>query len=75
MNKFAPIHVTSGYSLLQSGLTMKKIETALKGNDYFGVGLCYKGVMYGVPSFIKTAEAIKKPCIIGVEVEIENDTL
>ena len=54
---------------------MERIATGVSKNDYFGMGLCDKGVMYGVPSFIKTAEAIKKPSIIGIEVEIENDTL
>lgn len=75
MNNFVPLRVVSCYSFLQSGLTMERIATGVSKNDYFGMGLCDKGVMYGVPSFIKTAEAIKKPSIVGVEVEIENDTL
>ena len=75
MNYFVPLRVVSCYSFLKSGLTMERIATGVSKNDYFGIGLCDKGVMYGVPSFIKTAEAISKPFIIGVEVEIENDTL
>ncbi len=75
MNNFVPLRVVSCYSFLQSGLTMERIATGVSKNDYFGMGLCDKGVMYGVPSFIKTAETIKKPSIIGIEVEIENDTL
>ena len=75
MNNFVPLRVVSCYSFLQSGLTMERIATGVSKNDYFGVGLCDKGVMYGIPSFIKTIEAIKKPSIVGVEVECENDTL
>ena len=75
MNNFVPLRVVSCYSFLQSGLTIERIATGVSKNDYFGMGICDKGVMYGVPSFIKTAETIKKPSIIGIEVEIENDTL
>ena len=74
MNNFVPLRVTSCYSFLQSGLTMERIASGVSKNAYFGVGLCDKGVMYGVPSFIKTMELINKPSIIGVEVSIENDT-
>ena len=73
MSKFAPIHVTSGYSLLQSGLTMKKIETALKGNDYFGVGLTDECVLSGYPPFVHIAEANKIPYILGLSILIDED--
>ena len=75
MNNFVPLRVVSCYSFLQSGLTMERIATGVIKNDYFGVGLCDKGVMYGVPSFVKEMEAIKKPTIIGVETHLENDTI
>ena len=54
---------------------MERIATGVNKNAYFGVGLCDKGVMYGVPEFIKTVEALKKPFIVGLEVQVENDTL
>ena len=75
MNNFVPLRVISCYSFLQSGLTMERIAQGVNKNAYFGVGLCDKGVMYGVPEFIKTAEAIKRPSIIGLEAHLEEDTI
>ena len=54
---------------------MERIAKGVKKNDYAGLGLCDKGVMFGVPSFIKTAEEIKKPYVIGLEVSLDDDTL
>ena len=59
--KFAPLHVYSSYSFLQSGLTIQKIVNATKVNDYFGVAICDKEVMYGVPNFAIECEKEKKP--------------
>ena len=50
--KFVPLHVVTGYSFLQSGLTIERIETALKKNDYYGIGITDHEVMYGIPPFI-----------------------
>ena len=71
--KFAPLHVYSSYSFLQSGLTIQKIVNATKVNDYFGVAICDKEVMYGVPNFALECEKEKKPYLIGMETKI-NDT-
>ena len=73
--KFAPLHITSGYSFLKSGLTMERIGKAVKANDYFGMGLTDLGVMYGVPEFISTMESINKPYVIGLDVSINGDSL
>ena len=73
MNNFVPLHIVSCYSFLQSGLTIEKIQTSVVKNDYFGMGLCDKGVMFGVPSFIKASEQAKRPYIIGMEVNVEDD--
>lgn len=75
MNNFVPLHIVSCYSFLQSGLTIEKIQASVAKNDYFGMGLCDKGVMFGVPSFVKASEQIKRPYIIGVEVNVEDDFL
>ena len=75
MNNFVPLRVVSCYSFLQSGLTMERIATGVSKNEYFGVGLADKGVMYGVPSFIKSMEAIKKPTIVGTETQVDGDTI
>ena len=75
MNNFVPLHIVSCYSFLQSGLTIEKIQSSVVKNDYFGMGLCDKGVMFGVPSFVKASEQINRPYIIGLEVFIDNDYL
>ena len=75
MNNFVPLHIVSCYSFLQSGLTIEKIQASVVKNEYFGMGLCDKGVMFGVPSFVKASEQIKRPYIIGVEVNVEDDFL
>ena len=75
MNNFVPLHIVSCYSFLQSGLTIEKIQTSVVKNDYFGMGLCDNGVMFGVPSFVKASEQIKRPYIIGIEVKVDDDFL
>ena len=75
MNNFVPLHIVSCYSFLQSGLTIEKIQTSVIKNDYFGMGLCDNGVMFGVPSFVKASEQIKRPYIIGVQVKVDDDFL
>ena len=75
MNKFVPLHIVSGYSFLQSGLTIERIGAAIKKNDYLGAGLADKDVMYGIPSFIKMMEQINKPFIIGIDASFQNDAL
>ena len=70
---FVPLHIVSGYTFLSSGLTIEKIQTSVKSNDYFGAAITDKGVLYGVPSFIKSMEDINKKFLVGLEVEIDND--
>ena len=72
---FAPLHIVSGYSFLQSGLTSERISKSIKDNDYFGAGIADKEVMYGVTSFIKGMDLIKKPYLIGEEFEVEGDSV
>ena len=74
MNNFVPLRIVSCYSFLQSGLTMEKIKTGVSKNEYFGLGLCDNGVLFGVPSFVKTCEAISKPYILGIEIHLNDDT-
>ena len=75
MNNFVPLHIVSCYSFLQSGLTIEKIQASVYKNEYFGMGLCDNGVLFGVPSFVKASESIKKPYIIGMEVNVNDDYL
>ena len=73
--KFVPLHIITGYSFLQSGLTVEKIGKALEANDYFGVGISDNEVMYGIPEFAKTASSLNKPFIIGESFYVEGDYL
>ena len=75
MNNFVPLHIVSCYSFLQSGLTIEKIQSSVSKNDYFGMGLCDNGVMFGVPNFVKASEAINRPYIIGIELFVNDDYL
>ena len=75
MNNFVPLRIISCCSFLQSGLTMAKIRNGVVKNDYFGLGLCDNGVMFGVPSFVKASEYIKRPYIIGLETHVDEDTI
>ena len=75
MNNFVPLHIVSCYSFLQSGLTIEKIKDSIIKNEYFGLGLCDKGVMFGVPSFVKASDEINRPYIIGLEININDDYL
>ena len=73
--KFAPLHITSGYSFLRSGLTIDKIVKAMKDNDYFAMGLTDSTGLYGVPEFVNALEGLKKKYLIGLDVLIEGDYL
>ena len=75
MNNFAPLRIVSCYSFLQSGLTIEKITSSVVKNDYFALGLCDNGVMFGVPSFAKASESIKRPYLIGIETHINDDVI
>ena len=56
--KIAPLHIVTGYSFLQSGLTIDKIAKAYKQNHYYGMGISDRDVMYGVAPFVSM---MKKP--------------
>ena len=68
---FVPLRVISGYTFLQSGLTIEKIAKSVLANKYLGAGLSDSHFLYGVPSFIKEMNKIKKKYIVGLEVNIE----
>lgn len=73
MNRFVPLRIISGYSFLQSGLTIDKIASSIKNEDYYGAGISDNGVLYGVPSFIEKLEKIAKKYVIGMALNIEGD--
>ena len=73
--KFAPIHVISGYSFLQSGLTMDKIVRSVKSNDYYGLALSDNEVMYGLAPLAKAMASLNKPYLFGEQFLINEDVL
>lgn len=72
---FAPLRIISGYSFLQSGLTIEKIAKSVVDNKYDGAGLADSNFLYSVPSFIETLLKNKKKTIIGLEIYHENNYL
>ena len=73
--RFVPLHIISGYSFLQSGLTIERIISGLKTNDYFGMGLSDNEVMHGIPPFVKAMEKEGKPYVVGESFNIDGDCL
>ncbi len=72
---FAPLRIISGYSFLQSGLTIEKIADSVNKKGYFGAGLSDNGVLYGVPSFVKELTKLNKGYLIGLETYYEDNYL
>ncbi len=64
---FAPLHVRTGYSFLKSGLTIENLFRALKKHGYTKAGICDLKVLYGLPSFEKTAQAYQFDYALGME--------
>ncbi|MBO4855982.1 MAG: DNA polymerase III subunit alpha [Bacilli bacterium] len=73
--RFAPLHIVTCYSLLQSGLTMERIARAIKGNNYFAMGMSDIETMAGIPPFVKMMEKSSKPYLIGEEFNVDGDNL
>ena len=71
--KFAPLRIITGYSFLQSGLTINKVQASIKNGDFYGAGISDYGVLYGVPSFIEAMESIDKKYVIGLSISLEDD--
>ncbi len=72
---FIPLHIISGYSFLESGLTVEKIATAIKKNNLVGAGLVDRGVLYGLPSFMHLARDNNFKAICGITLNIEGEEI
>lgn len=73
---FIPLHIYSGYSLLNSGLNFDRVFDGVQTNKYIGCGLCDKNVLSGVPEFISRCEKNNIKPIIGIDVPVNiNNTL
>ena len=72
---FAPLHIISCYTFLESGLTIERIKESVSKENYFGAAIADKNVMYGVPFFVKAMESINKKALVGVTIEVEGESL
>ena len=72
MEKFAPLHIITGYSFLKSGLTIEKVLSCTKNNDYFAAAIADEDVFYGIPSFVHGMKEAKLPYAFGVFYQFEN---
>ncbi len=72
---FAPLHIISCYTFLESGLTIERIQSSVLKENYFGAAITDKKVMYGVPFFIKAMEEIKKKSLVGLSLNIEGNEI
>ena len=73
--KFAPLHITTGYSFLQSGLTIEKISKSVQTNGYFSFAITDKDVMYGIPEYVHKMKDLKLPYIVGMEITLFNNNV
>jgi len=72
---FAPLHIISCYTFLESGLTIERIKESVSKENYFGAAIADKKVMYGVPFFIKAMEEINKKYLVGITLNVEEEYL
>ncbi|MCD8204868.1 MAG: DNA polymerase III subunit alpha [Coprobacillus sp.] len=72
---FVPLHIISGYSFLESGLTIEKIVNSIKKNNLIGAGLCDLGVLYGLPSFMHFARDNNFKAVPGITLDIEGEEI
>lgn len=68
--KFVPLRIRSGYTFLQSGLTMEKLFSHLKKENFTSAGLADFGVLYGAPSFFSYAQKYQIQPILGLEIPV-----
>ncbi len=70
--KFAPLQIKSGYYFLSSALTIDSIATALKKENYFGMGIS-DDALFSAPHFAKMMREMNKPYLIGLEIIFNDD--
>ena len=73
--KFAPLHITTGYSFLQSGLTIEKISKSVQTNGYFSFAIADKDVMFGIPEYVHKMKDLKLPYLVGMEITLFNNNV
>ncbi|MFA5421241.1 MAG: DNA polymerase III subunit alpha [Bacilli bacterium] len=72
---FIPLHVYTGYSFLQSGITVDNYLKALKKRGYQGSGISDFETVSGVPEFLKALKKSKLAAIPGLDVLVDENLL
>lgn len=72
---FIPLHVYSGFSYLQSGLTIEKIAKTVKSNGYEYCGLCDNGSLSGIAPFEHKIKNVNAKPVFGMDVLLPIGTL
>ena len=72
---FIPLHVYTGYSFLQSGITEENFLKALKKRGFKGSGITDFNSLSGVPHFYKALKQEKLNLLAGVDFLIDDNLL
>jgi DNA polymerase-3 subunit alpha len=72
---FIPLHVYTGYSFLQSGITEENYLKALKKRGFKGSGITDFNSLSGVPHFYKALKQEKLNLLAGVDFLIDDNLL
>ena len=72
---FIPLHVYTGYSFLQSGITEENFLKALKKRGFKGSGITDFNSLSGIPHFYKALKQEKLNLLAGVDFLIDDNLL
>ena len=72
---FIPLHVYTGYSFLQSGITIENYLKALKKRGYKGSGISDLDSLSGIPHFYKALQKEKMAPLAGLDLLIDDNLL
>ncbi|NMV82781.1 MAG: PHP domain-containing protein, partial [Erysipelotrichia bacterium] len=72
---FIPLHVYTGYSFLQSGITIDKYIKALKKRGYRGSGISDINSLSGIPEFFINLQREKLIPLVGMDLDIDGNLL
>ncbi len=72
---FIPLHIYSGFSYLQSGLTIEKIAKVVKANGYEYCGLCDNGSLSGIAPFEHLIKGVGSKPVFGMDIQTPIGTL
>lgn len=75
MNRFVPLHIISGYSFLQSGLTINRIVSNVQKFDYYGAGITDNLSMHSYPTFEHGIKSLNKKPILGLSFTVEGTNI